>query len=46
VDCKAEVCNLKLTVLDEDVGWFDVAVNDVATGEVLEPLEELTNMRP
>jgi hypothetical protein len=44
--CEAKVSDLELSLLDENVGGLDVAVYDVATGEVLESLEELTHQGP
>jgi len=46
VNCKAKVSDLEDSILDEDLSRFDVAVHDVATGQVLEALEELTHQGP
>lgn len=43
---KPKIRNLEHPFLDEDVGRFDIPMDDVAIGEVLESLEELTHQGP
>jgi hypothetical protein len=44
--CKPKIRNLEHPLLDEHIGGLDIPVHDVATGEVLESLEELTHQGP
>lgn len=43
---KPKICNLEHSFLDENIGRLDIPVHDVATGEVLESLEELAHQGP
>lgn len=46
MDREPEIRDLEHSLLDEDVGGLDIPVDDAATGEVLESLEELTHQGP